>query len=369
MTDQPRAARAFAAVIGACVADAAALGLHWMYDPEHLRRIAGDRPEFRPPRAEDFEGVAAYFAQGQRRNGELSQYGEALVLALEAAAEPGPFQARSFQDRFRQHFGPGGDFRGYIDHPTRQFLSAITAGEEEARAAVDAPKDAINKAAQLVRRRSGPALEEALSGVDAAVAAAARALDKAWPDKSGGDDTQVPCLASPAPLAARFPAGQELEDAVAAATAVTHDNPVAQACNRAVTRSLAALIAGDDEPYAAFDGDFPEELAAPIARARGMKDGDLSGLEPAAKDFGRACPLRQALPLSLWILQRSGSFVEACRANIHAGGDNCGRALFLGAAAGATFGLGGPKGIPLSWFARLERGAEIARLLEAPPLG
>ena len=36
--------RARAALQGALVADAAALGLHWLYDPERLAQVAGDAP-------------------------------------------------------------------------------------------------------------------------------------------------------------------------------------------------------------------------------------------------------------------------------------------------------------------------------------
>ena len=37
------------AILGAIVADAAAVGLHWVYDVDEVRRRGGGEPEFRPP--------------------------------------------------------------------------------------------------------------------------------------------------------------------------------------------------------------------------------------------------------------------------------------------------------------------------------
>lgn len=57
-----------AAVLGALVADAASLGLHWLYDAGRLRDLQLDGPlAFRSPNQASYAGVAAYFAHSGKR--------------------------------------------------------------------------------------------------------------------------------------------------------------------------------------------------------------------------------------------------------------------------------------------------------------
>ncbi len=52
-------------LVGSLVADAASLGVHWLYDPERIADIAsrqGGRSAFTPIDAKNFEGVRGYFA-------------------------------------------------------------------------------------------------------------------------------------------------------------------------------------------------------------------------------------------------------------------------------------------------------------------
>lgn len=67
-------------ILGALVADAASMGLHWVYDQAHIRKLAPEAPEFRTPQAADYEGVKGYFAHPTRTAGDLSQYGEQAVV-------------------------------------------------------------------------------------------------------------------------------------------------------------------------------------------------------------------------------------------------------------------------------------------------
>jgi ADP-ribosylglycohydrolase len=75
-------------------------------------------------------------------------------------------------------------------------------------------------------------------------------------------------------------------------------------------------------------------------------------LRGATKSFGAACHVDMAVPLVIHILLNTDSFTAANRANIMASGDNCGRAVMLGAIAGALYGVGGEKGIPAGWVDR-----------------
>jgi len=42
---------------GSFVADAATLGLHWVYDQPRIREIAPQAPEFLAPRADHYAGI------------------------------------------------------------------------------------------------------------------------------------------------------------------------------------------------------------------------------------------------------------------------------------------------------------------------
>jgi len=107
------------AVLGALTADAAALGLHWLYDTDRLAEVAGDHVVFRQPRIEDYEGFTGYFAHGWRKSGDLSHYGESLMVMLRSLTENyGEFAAQQYQKVFKLYFGPGGCFVGYIDNAT-----------------------------------------------------------------------------------------------------------------------------------------------------------------------------------------------------------------------------------------------------------
>lgn len=49
--------KARASLLGAIVADSAAMGLHWIYDTTRLAEVGGDSPEFRKPDPANYEGV------------------------------------------------------------------------------------------------------------------------------------------------------------------------------------------------------------------------------------------------------------------------------------------------------------------------
>ena len=83
-----------AAVLGALVADAASLGLHWLYDAGRLRDLQLSGPlAFRSPTEASYAGVAAYFAHAGKKAGDLSPYGESCRLMLAHLARRSPLPA------------------------------------------------------------------------------------------------------------------------------------------------------------------------------------------------------------------------------------------------------------------------------------
>ena len=56
-------------ILGALVADAASMGLHWIYDQARIKDVALDAPEFMQPDPKNYDGVPAYFAHRNRAAG------------------------------------------------------------------------------------------------------------------------------------------------------------------------------------------------------------------------------------------------------------------------------------------------------------
>lgn len=297
-------------LLGALIADAACLGLHWIYEPERIADIAakrGGQSAFTPVDAANYEDVRGYFAHGARRNGMFTQYGEVLHLTIQSMnAEGGAFDTSAFQTAFAAHFGPGGAYQGYIDRPTRAALDNIAA-------------------------------ETSPSGID---------------------DDQNPAVARLPAILARYHGQEALPAMITQAMQVTNVNDIAAAYSAAFADVLSRVLKG--APLAE-SLDAAAQAADPTIRA------DLSGALTTADDnstdyagvMGRACHLPTAGPIAFHILKHATSYQDAVERNILAGGDSAGRSIFIGAVMGCAHGIATPAGIPLAWVLELEDGARI----------
>lgn len=293
-------------ILGALVADASAMGLHWVYDQAHIRKLAPDTPEFRTPNAADYEGVKGYFAHPTRVAGDQSQYGEQVLVMMKAlAANGGVYDADVYAQAFRAHFGYGGAYVGYIDRATRQTLNNAVG--------VEAP------AAEL-----------------------------------GSMDDQLPAISKLPPLVVALDGADDatFEAAVTSAIRVTNVNPVAVDYGLAAAHMMRAAGRSSDLSVvlAAAQSVASDEAAARITEATTMAD---QPNDAVATQFGMACYLSSGVPVVAHNVLTAPSYTEAVRRNIYAGGDNCGRAILLGAVMGAMHGVGGATGIPQDWIKML----------------
>lgn len=102
-----RKAAITAALAGGWVADAASLGLHWLYNSERIAEVGGQTPEFLPPRADYYTKGFGYFAHEGKQVGDVSHYGAATgVLTDSLLANNAALDVRDYQRRFRA-FWPG----------------------------------------------------------------------------------------------------------------------------------------------------------------------------------------------------------------------------------------------------------------------
>ena len=370
------------ALAGGWIADAASLGLHWLYDSPRILEVGGQSPEFRPPKADYFQGGFGYFAHEGKQVGDVSHYGAATgVITDSLLANDGGLDIRDYQRRFRAYFGPGGQWQGYIDNPTRVTLNNLNTIEQNAieQALSTTTADLtdqqkrilVQKVLPYTRRLSGGQLADPVrraidltyheTAVQEAGVHVAETIDQHLLPESGADDIQLPAVSKLPPLVACYYGSDRLLEVTEAAVRVTNDNDEAVAWAKCAARLLDHLFRGDSlqEALAAAKAEAPDQASL----SRAQSGSSLDAIQ-AGDTFGRTCYLHEAMPVIFHILSHTTSYTEAVRANIHCGGDSCGRAWIIGTAMAAVHGVGGDHGIPLSWIGRVTDSAAILTDIE-----
>lgn len=300
-------------VLGALVADAATMGLHWLYEPARLASIAENTdPVFLPADPRNFDDAKGYFAHEGKRGGDLSQYGAVLSLAMKSlVAGGGKPDIADYQRRYLAFFGPGGEWKGYIDRPTRGALANL-----------------------------------------------GTTVDENTPEVTGIDDDQMPALSPVPAVVAACPDHADLEARVTGMVRVTNDNSLASEAAMMTARLILSTLHGEELSTAlASEAEGAGEMLQ-LLLTKALDMADQSSVDVAGQ-FGRACHVQQGMPVVFHILNMVETFEDGVRKNILAGGDSCGRAMALGSILGARYGFGGLRGIPLPWLTRLNNGARL----------
>ena len=302
-----RLAPRIAAVMGALIADSAALGLHWIYDPGRIAEIENTKGiTFLPPQSEHYANVKGYFVHGGKDAGASSAYGEICLLILKHLAEHVEFKRIEYQTAFKNHFGPGGNYTGYIDTPTRQILLKLIPLKPEE-----------------------------------------------FPEVSGVDDDQFAALATvPVITAAHKGSRDALLEKVEQVVRLTHHNDDAVAAAKYTASVLSAVLEGEPVKDALTSSlSVAGEKLTPLLNDA-LNTNSLNSVV-AAQHFGSACHVLEGVPVIAHILRHATSYQQAVEANIRASGDNCGRAIMLGAIAAAAAEVGNDSNatIPLPWLA------------------
>lgn len=319
---------------GALVADAAAMGLHWLYDQERIAAAAGQTPEFEAPDAARYAGTKGVFVHSMKRAGDLSHYGEQLRTMLDALGhDQGRYDKLTYERAIVARFGYGGRFHGYIDRPTRATLDNL--------GKVD-PDDPADVAAF-----------------------------------HGADDSQIPALAKLPALVAAHVGDPALDCLVESAVRVTNHNDDAVAFGRVAGRMLETALTGGDGG-AAIEVGAGRNVEAVIEAGRAVASPPIRAAidevlarrheDTAAvtRHFALHCQLTAAFPSLVHNLATAPDYTTAVRHNILAGGDSCGRAILLGAILGAVHGIGeSAGGVPEHWIDRLNERAALAGSIEA----
>lgn len=251
-------------VYGSLIADALALGAHWICDQEELRRDFGRVTDFLDPREDSYHP--------SKKRGQQTHYGDQALTLMESIKSRGRFDVSGFaQDWPRMWDG----YPDYFDQATKETMKHLNAGT---------PTEAASMSNEL-----------------------------------GGAARIAPLLA--------LMSGDPVESAVAAAraqTALTHGSQIAGDAAEFLTRIVFAVLAGaqlrariEQGASATYDELNVRAMLQRVEATRSLE------LAAAAKSLGLACPVPQALPTLLMLLDRCGDdFETALIENANAGGDN-----------------------------------------------
>lgn len=313
-----------ATILGGLVADSASLGLHWLYDPNRIAEIEKESEiTFRQPNENDYANVSGFFAHGTKIAGDSSGYGEVCLLMLKHLAKHRQFNHMVYQLEFRAFFGPGGEYSGYVDSPTRQTIRTLL------------PLDA-----------------------------------KSFPATSGADDDQMPALATiPVLVTTHQGTVDSLMKQVEEVVRITNHNDIAVSAAKCAAAMLHGVLMGKSMNQAATDA-LPlaeDNLRLLLEQALALEALDSIA---AANRFGSACHVTEGLPIIFHIAKHARDYMTAIQANIRAGGDSCGRSIMLGAVVAAHLATQNStdSGIPLPWLARYRKLTTAADACQALPI-
>ena len=285
------------AVRGAIVADAASMGLHWIYDTEKLKRLV-DNSENKDPVFFNPPSCPFY----QYTSGKVSPYGAEALAVIESLSSAENVLPDQLAADIASYISA---YDGYKNHPTKTLIDNVADGMK-------------------------------------------------YPE-CGADDGQANSLVKVPIAVARYAGGPDFLSKVEETIRVHQNNDKAVRYGLAAALLLEHIIhgasvkvalawaVGDDSP---IDPKTRGELAAAAA--------DVPALTPpdeAAKRLGAACLLPGALLTAVHIMRAATGYEEAVRLNILAGGDQCSRAAFIG----ACFAAEDPAAVPAAWAAKARR--------------
>jgi len=370
------------AIIGALVADAASLGLHWLYDAERISQVAGEAPEFITPNRSHYENVAGFFSHPMKESGEVTQYGEQCVVSLRSLAENnGKWKPFHYLETFRQAFDCGGSFHGYIDASTSGTLANYHKAKIKLMEDAKAEAPGIEKYPLMVATELFQTIGLSASGEEL-IRPILKSMSAIFTDEKimkqlesvvryyeknrtyilgYPEDNQVPSYSKLPPLVACYAGDPSLYDKVEEAIRITSDNDEAVMYSLFGAKALEQVILGESIPKAlqVASGSSDKLVKEKINHSLNFEYKTLMEL---GKEYGTNCIVHQAFPVSAAILNKAPNYITGVRENILASGDNAGRSIFVGAMLGAAFCTDPAKTIPASWLAKMKSLPEYLRL-------
>lgn len=311
-------------VLGQFLGDAASLGVHWIYNTKDIESMY-------PNGLQGFEIPTEGHYHAGKLSGDLTHYGDAARVLLEALAEETTFDAASFGAAYVEKMDPSKGYQGYFDAATRGTLENF---KNHLEVSVDP-----------------------------------------FGFQEGADDDQLATISSLAVFIAFYIVRNEglpddrseILDQVEALTRVRQNNDRAVAYCQAHARLLLELLAGRDihsafhhvEEQLATDATLDLEVRRKLKEAFELKH---KSTVEATDLLGQSCPLICSFPSAVQATAKHNEdFQKAILETAQAGGDNAGRGALIGSWIGARLGA---DALPNEWIGKLNQSPQILAILE-----
>ena len=276
----------YGAIYGALVADAFALGGHWVYETDKIKENF--------PQLEGFYDPLTDY-HGKKKAGDFTHYGDQCMWLLESISLENDFSLASFANRWKEYIS---SYEGYIDGASKTSLENMNAGKS--------------------------------------------------PLEAGSSFQDLSVVGRMAPLALLYYDQQKaLEDAAVLHSKMTHNSQRVMEVTRFFSQLLYLVLQGytpKNSILAMLEESENEKLKQWIKAALASNEHDSS---EAIKSWGQSCNVNVGCPGALHlILKYEDDYAEAMRQNVYAGGDSAARGMVVGMILGAYNGL---DKIPQSW--------------------
>lgn len=298
MTDKRRTM-----VLASFAADSLALGVHWIYDADKIRKDFGRVDTLRKPLPDSYHPT--------KGKGEFTHYGDQTFVLLESIAAKKEFDLSDFSKRWQEMFRT---YRGYFDQATKKTLHNLAQGKP---------------------------VEEA-----------------------GSSSSDLAGAARIAPLVFFYRKGPEpLVEAARAQTRFTHNNPSVIDSAEFFARVCCEVLNGTPPTEAMKEvaAQRFKGLALSDWVEQGIESAGEESISTIAR-FGQSCHTDDAFPGVVHLIAKyEKDLKEALVQGVMAGGDNAGRGLIVGMVLGAHLG---DEALPKEWVSDLKRRAGIFKLLD-----
>jgi ADP-ribosylglycohydrolase len=287
-------------------ADALALGVHWIYSTEEIRKIKDPIDSLMEPKPDSYHPT--------KKRGDFTHYGDQILVLLDSLSRSRSFDPDDFFKAWQMMFS---SYSGYVDSATKNTLSRIAQGKTW----------------------------EDCGSLSNDIAGAARSVPiVAWLHKNS----------------------RSMVSAVEIQTRMTHqDSDTIDTAAFFARVSLACLYGQAPVPamIETAEKEF-ENTPVDLWVAQGLKASDRESLE-AVKGFGQSCHTPEAFSGVVQLIARyEDNLSQAVIQAVMAGGDNAARASLVAQVLAAYQGLD-----PLTskWFDDLAEADRINRLLATMP--
>jgi len=290
-------------VLASFAADSLALGVHWIYDTDKIKKDFGRVDTLRKPLPDSYHPT--------KEKGEFTHYGDQAVVLLQSIAAKRGFDLADFSKRWQDLFKT---YHGYFDQATKMTLQNLAQGK---------------------------AIEDA-----------------------GSFSTDLSGAARIAPLVFGYHRDPEaLVKAVRMQTQITHNNPLVIDSAEFFARVCCKVLDGTSPAEAMNKVAAQRFKGFPLFDwvKEGMESVGKESVSTIAR-FGQSCHTDEAFPGVVHLIAKyEEDLKEALIQGVMAGGDSAGRGLLVGMVLGAHQG---DKGLPKEWVSGLKRRADILRLLQ-----